>query len=98
MSTGKMAYTVENMASLTGLKVMVSRYVLDNQIVFKGRERQLKPLGVSWALTIWNLDTGEMNGNLDLADATEMHVSPARFKELRDKVIDWEHDKEMERL
>jgi hypothetical protein len=81
-------YTPDFLARFSGIKVVVSRFVPDNKIVFRGNRHPIKPIGVHYDLTMWDLETGNMSGNLDPKDATEMQVSRGRYREIKDTVED----------
>lgn len=99
----RLKYDVSTIASLGAVKVVVSKYVLDNQIVMRCPKVIKHPESAfaafaSFHTSIWNLDSGDIAGDCDPTMATEWHMSPYRFNQLKNMVVDFEHDKEMKRL
>lgn len=80
----KLKFTAHSLADLYGIKVIVSPHVGDDKIVFRRDRQPVRPeVFASYELTVWDLRTGDMNGNCDPTKATEMHVSPKRFDEIK---------------
>jgi hypothetical protein len=76
------------------VKVVVSRYVPDNQIVLRRlKPRQSPGVFASYFMSVWNLETGEIGGDCMPEDATEWHMSAKRFRQLK-KMID-DYDEQM---
>jgi hypothetical protein len=93
----KLPYNLSTLAAIGAVKVIVSKYVADNQIVLRqprdlSRQPSLAPTTfVSYHIyhiSIWDLDKGEVTGDCDPTKATEWHMSPKRFRELQELTED----------
>lgn len=86
----KLAYNLGTLAAIGGVRVIVSKYVKDNQIVMRqprdlSRQPSLAPKTyASFHLSIWDLDTGEVHGDCDPTKATEWHMSFERFRRIKE--------------
>jgi hypothetical protein len=94
----KLKYNLETIAPLSSVKVIVSKYVPSNQIVMRApkpahKRPSLSPeIYVSFFLSVWDLDTGEIHGDCKPEDATEWHMSPERYKQLQDMLTDYDQE------
>lgn len=96
----KAKYNYSTLPSLHGVNVVVSTYVKDNQIVLRAPKKTRNPNHpyapfASYHLSIWDLDKGEVSGDCPLTSATEMHMSPSRYDQMKKMIDENEKDEEV---
>lgn len=79
-------YHPESLAQLYGIRLIISPFVPDNKFVLRGNKHPIRPIGVGYSHTIWDLETGVMSGDCRLQDAQEIHMSQLRYDELSNYV------------
>lgn len=98
-SQPRLEYSLSTLASLGKIQVIINDFVHDNEIVCMGNEKR-QPKSLSWphftsisrSITVWNLDTGELKGDLDMADVETIHVSPERYRLMKEELAEYDRD------
>lgn len=93
----KLEHSLDTYLSFKGVKVIVNRYMLDDRIVLR-RPKNIRFPGRAYEafaiyhISIWDLDKGEVYGDCNPREATEMHMSPYRFDKLKRMIEEYEKD------
>jgi len=84
--TNKLGYTIDNLALLQGIKVIVTDFVPDNIIVLKAPKPAKSWNLASFYISMWYLDgehKDKIIGDCDITKTTEMYMSPIRFEQMK---------------
>lgn len=93
----RLKFQPQTFLPLIGVAIKVSDYATDDIIVLrcpkpkKSTNLLYQPLA-SFHLSIWNLKDGSIKGDCPLNKASELHISPKRYDELKRMIDDYEKD------